>query len=461
MLTAFATAETELSVLWAIAISILAVFLQFYTTGKHRIFVVPSFVALLFATGHPLSLGALVNQSAGIPSDGWGSVGRFAFTNDAMTQPFLTIASGVCGIAVGTRLSEMLWTGLRSRTVLRKAADPSYYSLIAWALLCAAVIAICALLGIGRVGLSDAAELPFRLGGILVIGRGYLLPVLGARLVQQALDAEGQKRLIPALFMVAAVGAVASFGSLSRGLGALYMVPVMMFVVFHQSSRGRPIRRLGIVAGLMVAVLAIGGFVVSVQRTTVYAGDGWMSASEFAGETEQGGGFLGSVLNGSGALIGDRLGGVSVFLALMSGPGRHPDLWAPIEIMNGDDLLIEQVSREALGFVPETSGGLAFGVGLTLWGLLGLGGPVFMPFLGSLVLMLLVCSIEGSLAYYGEEGMGAVLGCLVAFNEWGQPSLFYLSRQAAVLVLVLAIARQGSRILNRSRSLWSPSLGDA
>jgi hypothetical protein len=456
MVVAFLVSDTNLSVFWAVAIALLALFLQIFLTAGRRFFVAPSFLALIFGTGYPLSFANLVGRWTSLPSMGWGSVGRFAFTNDAMVQPFQVITAGVVGIAVGTRWSESLWSGLRTRTLTRRSSPPTLSSLIAWAFACAVVIGICAQLGIGRVGLDNATQLPLRLNGILVIARGYLLPTLGALLVQRALDAPRQEGLMLTLLLVTVVAVLASTSALSRGLGALYIVPVMYFAVLYQGALGRPLRRLIALAAGATVVLAFVGSVVSIQRTTMYSGEGWMSVADMAAGADEGSGISGGMVESFGELIGSRLGGVDGLLALVSGPGREPDPWLPGRLFMGEGDLIGQITMEAFGFLPDTSAGLAFGLGFSLWGLLAMGGAILLPFLGSALLTILVCSIEGVLTYYGEEGMGTMLACLFAFNAWGGPSFFNFIRVVPVLLVALLIARHATQSSRPNLILRAP-----
>jgi len=447
---ALVASDTELSVLWGVAISVLALCLFTYLTARGRMFLTPAFLGLVFGTGYSLSFGALVTRSEVLPSEGWGSVGRFAFTNQDMVSPMLVIVAGVLGIAGGTRIAESLWSSLRTRPILRRQDNPSMTSLASWALASGFVIAICAVLGIGRVGLSDSTLLPFKLAGILVVVRGYLLPALGGLLVQRAVTARGQGRLFQTLLLLTCVGAAATFSAVSRGLGGAYMVPAILYAIARQSSFRLPLRRFASALSLVVLVLVVGGSIVTMQRNTLYFGDGWMSLSELTSQTEGVSDFSEGAFSTFSGLLGGRLSGIDVFLALVSGPGVHPDPTIPLKVFVGDDDLSQSLVIETLGFAPagsEGTGGLAFGIGFTLWGILALGGTILMPFLGTALLMIFVCSIEGLLTRFGEEGMGAVLGCLVALNAWGAPTWFYVSRQVAVVAVCLLIARRGSKAM--------------
>lgn len=448
MVAAFVASDSGLSVLWAIAISLLALSLQVFVTSSRRLFLAPSFLVLIFATGYPLSFADLVTRWAELPQTGWGSVGHFAFTNEGMSRPFQIIVAGVIGIAVGIRLSESLWSRLRSRVVIRRSVRPGLVPLFVWAIACAVVVVVCATLGIGRVGLDNSSTLPFRLNGILVIGRQFFLPILGARLVQRALDSSGQERLVLTLLVVVAVAAAVSLGALSRSLGAFYLVPVMLFAVSYQDSLRRSLRRLGLCVAIVVVVLALVGVVVSVERTLAYSGDEWIGASEVASETSGESGLLAGIVGTFGELIGSRLGGVDGLLAVTSIQGWEPDPWIPIELILGDDAISEQIMMESFGFLPNTSGGLAFGVSFSLWGVLGLGSTILIPLLGSALLVVLICTIEGLFSWQGEEAMGATLGSLVAFTSWGGGSTFYLARIAVSVFVALLIALGSRRSLS-------------
>lgn len=445
MVLSFIVSDADLSPLWAVAIALLVLLLQIFSTARRRLFVAPAFLGLIIGTGFPLSLAALVGRWAWIPSAGWGSVGRFSFTDEAMVRPFQVVVAGGVGVIIGTRLSELMWSGLRTTVVTRVRFPATRLQLIAWALACALVIGVCGLLGIGRTGLQDSFALPLRLNGILVFARWYLMPTLGALLVHRALTSARQEGLIVTLTVVAAVAILASFGALSRGLGAVYIVPVMFFAVTYQSALGLSLRPLLWFAAVALAALALVGTVVTIQRTTMYSGYGRMSMEDVAAQVSEGSGPAQQVLGQFDEMMGSRLGGVDGLLAVVSGPGREPDPSFPLRLFIGDDDLGKQMFLEAFGFLPETTGGLAFGMGFSLWGLLAFGGTILIPLTGSALLVVLMCAIEASLARYACEGMGAVLASLVAFESWGGPSLFAYSRIVPVYLVVLLIGRQASR----------------
>lgn len=449
LVVSFSASDADLSPLWAVAIALLVLLLQVFLTNRRRLFVAPAFLALIIGTGFPLALAALVGRWAWIPSAGWGSVGRFSFTDEAMVRPFQVVVAGVVGIMVGTRLSEFLWSGLRTTVVTRVRSPATRLQLIAWVLACALVIGVCGLLGIGRTGLQDSFALPLRLNGILVFARGYLFPTLGALLVQRALTSPRQEGLMVTLTVVAVVAILASITALSRGLGAFYIVPVMFFVATYQSALGRSLRPLYWVAGAALVALALVGTVVSVQRTTMYSGDGWMSMADVAAQVNEESRPTQEVLGQFDELIGSRVGAVDGLLAVVSGPGKVPDPSFPLRIFMGDVDLSKQMMVEAFGFLPDATGGLAFGMGYSLWGLLAFGGTILIPLAGSAFLVVLTCAIEASLARRAAEGMGAVLASLFAFKSWGGPTFFEYIRVVPVFLLVLLIAHRSSRKLGK------------
>lgn len=248
-----------------------------------------------------------------------------------------------------------------------------------------------------------------------------------------------------ALVVVGAVAILASLAALSRGLGALYIVPVMFFVVTYQSALGRSLRPVLWFGAAALAALALVGTVVSIQRTTMYSGYGRMSITDVAAQVNEGPGPTQQALGQFDEMMGSRLGGVDGLLAVVSGPGREPDPSFPLRLFIGDGDLGKQMVLEAFGFLPESTGELAFGMGFSLWGLLAFGGTILIPLAGSALLVVLICAIEASLARYASEGMGAVLASLVAFKSWGGPSLFEYSRVVPVFLVVLLIARRASR----------------
>jgi hypothetical protein len=76
--------------------------------------------------------------------------------------------------------------------------------------------------------------------------------------------------------------------------------------------------------------------------------------------------------------------------------------------------------------------------------------------LGSALLVLFACSIEGLLSRYGEEGMGAALGIMVAFNQWDSGFNFlYASRLSIVALVAFYLARRGSLALKRPSAVVS------
>jgi len=443
------SADVPMSTLWLVGLIVVSFGLVMGCTLPRRRFVAPSFLIIMLGTSYPLTLARLMLKGDDNPLIGWGSLGAFDFTNEAAGMVAWPLLSCFVGLLVGTIGAERIWRSIPDAPAKATSFEcPGYLSIAGWVFLSVGLIATCSILGIGRTGILDNTTLPLKLNGVLVYARTYLLPALAAGLVQAAVASPKQSRLVACLVLLIVVAGIGSVAATSRGLVMYYVIPVFLFAATYQAYLGRPLRRFVAPVVACLFSMAVAGYITTTMRTTLFTGDGWMAASELAGDGVSSS--LGKSLDTFLDLVSYRLSGLGDSLAILTSLGSHDDPRTTLAIFSGDVQVTTEVLRSALGFELRSPDGMAFGIGIPLLASAGLGGSFLVPFLTSVLLVIGGCLVEAVFSSCSERATGAVLGCLLIQRTWEIPTWFQLWR-SIVMIAFIYLGIRVLPVLKRSR----------
>ena len=106
-----------------------------------------------------------------------------------------------------------------------------------WLVVSLSIILLAWYLRIGRTGITDQTALPFKMTGILVVSRTYVIPASGAILFSTALKVDNKRVVATILPMLLVVGSIGAIASLSRGFIVFCVFPPIMFMLLEGRER--------------------------------------------------------------------------------------------------------------------------------------------------------------------------------------------------------------------------------
>lgn len=179
---AVAVFQDTFNPLIALALALLGTALTAFATAPSRRFYTPVVWAMFFSLGCVVSFGDLLLNEATYRSHRTPLTGAFAYTDAEMWQAALVMALGVAAIMAGTLLAErVLMPGGRRATAGPEFRSVTWarVSILLWTFGGLALTLFLSSRGIGRTGMTNQTELPFRLAGVLTLARAYLVPCFG------------------------------------------------------------------------------------------------------------------------------------------------------------------------------------------------------------------------------------------------------------------------------------------
>jgi hypothetical protein len=428
---------TRMTWWWSVALGGSAVGFAFFATGRGRRYLSPLLFTVFFTLGFVVVFSQLLTRRDAIPPIGFGSVGAFDFTDAAFLPAALAIGAGLVGLAAGALAGEAMLADVRGRNHARaRALDPRL--VWGWFGAGALVIVISFYLGVGRTGIDNAVVLPGRITGILVIGKTYLIPAVGALLLNVALHREDRAVVAVLLGQLLVLGVATSITSLSRGSIVYCVVAPIMFLISH--GRRAPWARWLAVRFALVAVVAMVMVVSLVKdlRAVAFEGRGFSAEQSIEVVSRREGVVDEAAVQGFFELAAERTGGMRELLAVSNAEDVHK-VGATAALFFGDEFEIERLTGAVFGFIPENSGGVAFGLGFGMWGMLAASGSLVVVLLGSMLVMLFLVTIEHLFARRGQAGAGFMVSSLVGFRLWGQPLLGEVVRFLFVIAFAQAM----------------------
>jgi hypothetical protein len=432
--TTMAAEPSRMSWWWSVALGAAAVAFTLFATRARRRYLSPFLFAIFFTLGYVVVFIQLLSRRENIPPIGFGSLGSFDFTDEAFVPAALAIGGGLLGLATGAKLGELLFPAPGEGT--RAQMRPLDVRLVwGWFAVASLVVVVSFYLGVGRTGISNEVVLPARLTGILVIGKTYLIPAVGAILLNVALH-RGDRAIVTVLLgQLLVLGVATSVTSLSRGAIVYCVVAPIMFLLSHGRrapwARWLALRFGAIALVSMVFVVAL----VADLRRVAFEGRGFSAEQSIEVVRRREDVVDENAVQAFFELAAERTGGMRELLAVTTSTDLHR-LGSPAEIFMGDESEIERMTIGVFGFIPESSGSVAFGLGFGLWGMFATSGSTLIVFLGSAVVMFFLVGIEHLFARYGQAGAGFMVSSLVGFRLWGQPLVGEIVR----LLFVIAFA---------------------
>lgn len=351
-----------------------------FATGKKRKYYFPIIFIVFYIIGYMISFSLLILNKHILSSVGFNAIGTFGFTSEEWLRIVLIIFSGLSGMIFATKLFEVFSRQKKmhcSQMVesLGKKKKTCKMLLTLWILFSATVILTMGSLGIAKHGFVESRELPFKMTGILLYTRNYMIPLFGFILMDVFVRCYNNRLRNITIFFLLGFGLLNSIIFYSR---AQFIVPLFMILLYFSINVGRyniKKRKLIIYYVLVIPVIGAVLFLLSQGRELIYRGGAFVDIFNINFNP------LDVILYGF-YFFADRLEGVRILFAIDSSHvNGFRQTWAAFI---SDNTITYNTLLSVFG-MEFNNPGYAFGISYGLWGLLYLSKNYFIVFIGTLL----------------------------------------------------------------------------
>lgn len=458
-LVAVMAMKSEVSVVWGIAWAVMGLASMVFYVQPARRYYAPILITIFFFLGYVLSLASIILNIDDIPRIGFGAIGAFEFTDPDFLALTMVLFFGLSGMCLAVIVAEKIFGKERSirnleirfpSLILKKSF---YYWFVVWFLFSVAVIVFMWLVGVGRTGITGQ-YLPFKLSGVLFYVKLVCIPFVGMLLLDMALQRARPREITLSLLSLLVVGAIGSFGGMSRGSFVVMVLPAVLYLMF--TSSGNNINKKFFKVFLLWTTIcaSVIVFVVTSVRTQVYSGTDFGAAETIrvAREVTRENISLSGMFLSLVELSVDRIGGLRELMAVVG--SDIEDISLPMRFFTGNIDVDEMssITYSILGFVPYVDDTLAFGVALGMWGQLFLSRNYILVFLGTFLTIMVMLWVEELFLRKGLPAAAIAFSVILSFQVWGGSSLFVVSRFIAMLFLCYVFVLLAERKLRKAHN---------
>jgi hypothetical protein len=428
--------EDSLNPLWGflfIGVGFFPIF--FYTRSKRRYYT-PLIFTIFYFFGYQLSLPQILLNKNGIPRSGFGTIGNFVFTDSNFFVVMFVIIAGMAGILTATLILEKIFKR-RQYIVVGKSIAAHFLpkkqlNVWIWLWFCfsACLILLMWYLEIGRTGLEGKTRLPFKLAGFFVYLRGIFIPFCGILLLDICLRGEWKRLSSLILQMLIVVGVLSSLGATSRGAFVFTVFPAIayLFFTYRKNNLSKRLFMKFSIIGLAIGAGIIA--IVQISRNVSYLTTSWSlsDALNLLKNLKIINFDFSDIIKTFFVLLIGRFGGIREIMAVIA--SNVSGIEIPFNMFMGtiDTGTSQFISNSVMGFVPRTTGGLAFGISYGMWGQLYLSKSYLIVYLGTALLVGITICVEEIFIRKGFSSVALLISILLGFQFWGSASIFQLSR---------------------------------
>jgi hypothetical protein len=435
-------------------------------TKPHRRYFAPLLMALLYFLGYLLALiHVVMHKNSFFATERYSYLLLESLENRDMFRLTLVLTSGMAGIICATLIAESIFRNQLGKISSRPL--PAWNSglsggrvrILIWLWLAGSLFLMLLMwnLGIGRGGLMNETILPFKLAGIMVYSRNFLIPFIGIVFLEMCLRNNQNKLVWKILFMLIFLGGVGSITAMSRSYFFFTVLPPLFYLTLKTdwSKWNRGTLVLLVLSCVIAAIFMV--TLVQALRGIGYTGDrlslGLLRTDHGALNMTEGAEKLVS-------LAITRVIGLQELLRVYD--AEINDIRAPISVFIGRNkpyisFLLSQVTGRSF----ESDGFTAFGYGYGLWGMWFMSGSYLLVFLASSVFSLLVILVEELFLRKGAQLCALYLSLTLTMWTWGGVYLFFLNRAVIMVMICYVIMlklRRRSNSCSRISYLWRSPL---
>jgi hypothetical protein len=399
-----------------------------FTTNRDRRYYTPLFVAIFYLFGYLIAFAILLlNKNTSLIAGNYID-SFFSFTSAQVFSIISITITGVFAVIFATLVFEKFF----SKTQIKK--DNNYLKLsmntiYLWFFLSCALLVVMWVLGVGRGGLQNSTLLPFRLAGIMVYARNFLVPFVGTFFF--GIYMCNNPRLALHIFrLIVCLGILATVTSLSKSIFIFYCAPTVLFVFFTLGRKEwlyRVFLRYSLLTLVLFSFLIV---FLETLRTLGYHNQNinlisQLSLLEFSDMKT---GFL-RILT----LSISRIIGLKELILINS--STLFDSKGPLMVFFENTEYINSVLLDVFNIIPQNDGFTSTGIGFGLWGMLYLGGSLLMVFGGTFLLYLFPLFVEEVFLRENEKILSLFFSVQLGLWFFGGVNMSFLFRTSIMLFL--------------------------
>lgn len=436
----------------AIIMGLLGIALTWFAVSPFRRYYTPAVFSIWFNLGFLLSFGELLVNEVAHRSHPNPATGGFAYTDAEMWAAVGWMIPGIAAIVVATMICERFSAGSdRARAYVFISDAALLRAMAIWTIVGVSIALLLILLQIGRTGLVNKTDLPFRLGGVLSFSRGYLIPAFGVMLIDLAINSrkEGALKYIFACLLI--VGFVGSVSALSRGYLAFLVIAVTLYLTANLGRHRFGIRSVAVWIVVGLPLLLLGVSIVNALREGGFSGRQLDITSTYAYVRDTRFSDAGAVLFDVFNLALGRIGGLQEMLGTLSVPHAW-HIANPWGIFLDDGVTALWLQKAVLGYEMVSNDIVGFGYSFGLFGTLSLSGAPLIVLIGTALYLIVLMLLEEAFLRIGSPAVALSLAVNVGFQFWGFAHVNLCANLAGIVLIIFLL----NRLFFRSSSWVRP-----
>lgn len=442
-----------------LAVAAIGMALTIFGTSPERRHFTPLVWAVWFNAGCLMSFVDLLVNESDYRTRATPMTGSFAYTNGEMWQVVLYLTLGAISIVAGTLVSERYLARHRPATIARRrfnSPEAALGSIAIWTIAGIALSLFMFANQIGRTGLVDQSQLPFRLAGILSYSRLYLVPCLGFLIFDMLMVSRMSRYAMAMVLALLVVGFIGSITALSRGYLGFLAIMMSLYLVANLGRYGIAIKAFfKIIPGIAI-VLAISIFYVNALRTSGFSGKTVDVQNALYVLQESPLEDFSNMLIPIFQMAASRIGGLQELLAVLSAPNAW-HVWNPYHIFVENPDITNWLQLRVFGFMTVTTDTISTGNSFSLWGTLALSGSLPILAAWTMLCVGLIMLIEETFIRLGTPTIAQTLAVYVGIQAWGFANVSVASKIAGMMLIVYLTTRIFLRFCAAPWAIASPT----
>ena len=436
--------EGSISFSWGVLLTGIGLISLYISTRPARRYYTPLIFTIFYFLGYLLALSYILLHQEQISTSRYHSIGNFKFGESDFFPVALVICVGIGGIMTAMLLAEKIFKHKGVATSIRHAIHGvfSMRRLRLWIWLWFGFSLFLALLmwstGVGRAGLKEEFNLPYKLAGIAVFLRKVFVPFLGILLLDVCVQVNKKRMATLVLVFLLILGTLGSLGGISRQLFAFTVFPAVLFL-FFKSQNNNFSQRL-FLKFMVISVIACLCIMPLVQalRNVSFGSKGTSISKSLTVLRTVAYLSLSANLTRVHKLATLRFCGMGELLAVTT--SGVPEDGLPLQSLRISREVYNEICPAVFGFRPVSNDTFAFGKSFGMWGHLFLSGSYIVVYFGTIFLAGFAICFEEIFIRRGLYSVALLFSILVGFGFWtGSISVFFVSRYSVLLIFCYMI----------------------
>ena len=424
-----------------IGISLLAIYV---VTDRKRRYYFPLVFMLFYIVGYILAFAHILfyrDKLIRFSRVGWFPIGSFGFTDKEWFQILMVILFGLAGMLCTVLFHEAIFKRGRvaeSRifTILHRRRSTANLFIALWFLFSITIMFTMLALGIGRHGLAETRQLPFKATGLLLYIRNYIVPFAGFVLMDVFAHSNRKRLRNITIFLLVLFSALNSLLFYSRIHVIMIMFTVFIYFFLNIGQHGVSMKRMLFYFALTVPAIAVILFAVTKIRSMVYY---QTTIGNPLVDLTVGMASIKEALYLMSTLLLTRTEGIRMLLAVVSSSLSGVQLtWG---MFMGDEGITRMIVKSVFGFLPIGGEGAAYGVTMGIWGFLFMSKSYIVLFIGTMLYTSFALFVEELFRRKGLRAGALFFAVSIGVMIWMNMVLFFLIRIVAMVVLAYFFIR--------------------